>query len=125
MSNKNKKREGIVYSTDPDYPFADLFGALRKGDESESEDLPMEGKQAKQKLRVLLERKGRGGKEVTLVLGFEGKLSEMEDLGKQLKTHCGTGGHVKEGEIVVQGDQRDKVLKYLISKGYTQSKRGN
>ena len=125
MSNKNKKREGIVYSTDPDYPFADLFAGLKDSGEEAGSESTESNKLSKQKLRVLLERKGRGGKEVTLVLGFEGKLSEMEELGKSLKTYCGTGGHVKDGEIVVQGDQRERVLKYLISKGYTQSKRGN
>jgi translation initiation factor 1 len=117
MSNKNKKREGIVYSTDPGFTFADVFSGLN--------NQPETGANSQQKLRVLLERKGRGGKEVTLVLGFEGNDRDQEALGKELKSHCGTGGHVKDGEIVVQGDQRDKVLKYLLAKGYSQAKRGN
>ncbi len=114
MSNKNKKRDGIVFSTDPDFSYSEF-------EDQEQETQAPE----RQKLRVILERKGRGGKDVTLVEGFIGTQADREDLVKKLKNHCGTGGSAKDGEILVQGDQRDKVLKYLLDKGFTQSKRGN
>ncbi len=114
MSNKNKKRDGIVFSTDPGYEY-------RGFDEPEEESqVPDE-----QKLRVIIERKGRGGKEVTLVEGFVGSQDDKEELTKKLKNHCGTGGSAKEGEIMIQGDHRDKVVKYLIGMGYVNTKRGN
>lgn len=115
MSNKNKHRQGIVYSTDPDF----------RPEESDSGYEEETISPDKQKLRVIIERKHRGGKDVTIVLGFTGTLQDMEDIGKKLKTHCGTGGSVKDGEILVQGDHRDKVVKYLIDKGFSQTKRGN
>ena len=115
MSNKNKNKQGIVYSTDPEYRI----------DENEEQEEEETLSPEKQKLRVIIERKNRGGKDVTIVLDFRGSLKDIEDLGKKLKTHCGTGGSVKDWEILVQGDHRDKVLKYLIDKGYTQTKRGN
>ena len=70
------------------------------------------------KLKVKLETKHRAGKAVTLVLGFIGKEADREDLGKKLKTFCGTGGSVKDGEIIVQGDNRDKALQWLKKNGY-------
>ena len=76
-----------------------------------------------QLLRVFLETKHRGGKAVTLVTGFAGRSEDLEALGKQLKNHCGTGGSVKDGEIIIQGDQRDKVFQYLQGKGYTKTKK--
>jgi translation initiation factor 1 len=75
------------------------------------------------KLRVRLETKHRGGKAVTLVLGFEGKEEDLEELGKKLKNFCGTGGSVKDNEVIIQGDQRDKVLQWLTKNGYTLSKK--
>ena len=114
MSNKNKKRDGIVFSTDPDYEYQGF-------DESSEETLAPD----QQKLRVMLERKGRGGKDVTIVHNFIGSQDDKEELTKKLKTYCGTGGSAKDGEIVIQGDQRDKVVKYLLEKGYKHSKRGN
>lgn len=111
MSKKNKPdSRGFVYSTDPDFSF-----------EPENDNvvtlLP-----AQQKLRIWLETKHRAGKAVTVIKGFAGKDSDLEELGKKLKSFCGTGGSAKEGEIIVQGDQREKVLQWLLKNGYTQSK---
>lgn len=114
MSNKNKKIKGIVYSTDPDFTYD------THGEEQEETLRPSE-----QKLRVMLERKGRAGKDVTLIHGFTGSDSDKEELIKKLKTYCGTGGSFKDGEMIIQGDQRDKVLKFLLDKGFKLAKRGN
>ena len=113
MSNKNKKRDGIVFSTEPDFEYQGF-------EESDEETLSPES----QKLRVMLERKGRGGKDVTIVHNFIGSQDDKEELTKKLKTTCGTGGSAKDGEIVIQGDQRDKVVKYLLGKGFKHTKRG-
>lgn len=113
MNKKNKPdTRGFVYSTDPNFRFEEE----EKGAEG---SLPA----ARQKLKVLLETKHRAGKAVTVVYGFVGKSEELEALGKQLKSYCGTGGSVKDGEIIVQGDQRDKVMQWLLKNGYTGSKR--
>jgi len=111
MSKKNKTdSRGFVYSTDPNFQFQD--------EHSQSESLSP----AEQKLTVRLETKHRGGKAVTLVLGFVGKNEDLEELGKKLKNYCGTGGSAKDGEILVQGDQRDKVLQWLVKNGYKAKK---
>lgn len=111
MSKKNKPDvQGFVYSTDPNFSF-----------QPESNDiatLPA----AQQKLRIRLETKHRAGKAVTLITGFVGQEEDLEKLGKQLKNFCGTGGSAKDAEIIIQGDQRTKVLAWLIKNGYTQSK---
>lgn len=112
MSKKNKPdTRGFVYSTDPNFSF--------KEERSNAETLLP----AQQKLKVRLDTKHRAGKAVTLVNGFIGKEEDLEELGKKLKSFCGTGGSAKEGEIIVQGDQREKVLQWLMKNGYKQARR--
>ncbi|MBC7589091.1 MAG: translation initiation factor [Chitinophagaceae bacterium] len=112
MSKKHiPLNNGFVFSTDPNFKLQE--------EEQAMETLPTN----QQKLRVRLETKHRGGKAATLVAGFIGKDEDLEDLGKKLKTFCGTGGSVKEGEIIVQGDQREKLLQWLLKNGYTNSKK--
>ena len=113
MSKKDKNdKYGFVFSTDPNFRFEE--------EEQKSEEtlLPKE-----QKLRIRLETKHRGGKAVTVVQGFIGKEDDLEELGKKLKNFCGTGGSVKDGEVLIQGDQRDKVLQWLSNNGYDKSKK--
>ena len=111
MSKKNKPDvQGFVYSTDPNFAF--------QPEDDSVDTLPA----AQQKLRIRLETKHRAGKAVTLITGFIGKEEDLEKLGKQLKNFCGTGGSAKDAEIIIQGDQRLKVLPWLIKNGYTQSK---
>jgi len=107
----NKKNNGFVYSTDPDFSFND--------DEEKVETL----KPNQQKLRIWLETKNRGGKAATLVSGFAGSEDDLKELCKKLKNFCGTGGSVKDNEILIQGDQRDKVLQWLLKEGYSQTKK--
>jgi translation initiation factor 1 len=107
MSKKYKADErGLVYSTDPDFKPLQLHEAR--------ETLPP----AKQPLRIRLETKHRAGKAATIVTGFVGLDADLQALGKQLKTHCGTGGSAKDGEIIIQGDQREKVRVWLLKQGY-------
>jgi translation initiation factor 1 len=111
MSKKNKPdARGFVYSTDPNFTFEE--------DHSNAETLPP----ALQKLKVRLDTKHRAGKAVTLVEGFVGKEEDLQDLGKKLKSFCGTGGSAKDGEMIVQGDQREKVMQWLKKNGYVNSK---
>lgn len=112
MSKKNKPdKNGFVFSTDPGFQF--------EPEGQESVTLPPE----QQKLKVRLDSKHRAGKAVTLVDGFAGTADDLETLGKKLKAFCGTGGSAKDGEIIVQGDQREKVMQWLLKNGYKQSKR--
>ena len=111
--NDWKKRLGVVYSTNPDFNFS-------TGEESREETLPP----SRQRLIVSLDRRNRGGKQVTLVSGFRGTDEDLADLGRTLKVKCGVGGSAKDGEITVQGDFRDKVTDLLKSMGYN-AKRGN
>ncbi|HOZ88193.1 MAG TPA: translation initiation factor [Bacteroidia bacterium] len=113
MSKKKSTSSGIVYSTDPGFnPYQ----------ESTNQAVTLQPKE--QKLRIKLETKHRAGKAVTLVDGFVGNDTDREAIGKKLKSYCGTGGSVKDGEIIIQGDQRDKVLQWLLQNGYTLSKKG-
>lgn len=108
MSKKNKTdTRGFVYSTDPNFSYQP------EADQQQETLAP-----AKQRLRILLDTKQRAGKAVTLITGFIGKAEDLEQLGKQLRNFCGTGGAVKEGEVLVQGDQRSKVKQYLQKQGY-------
>jgi translation initiation factor 1 len=113
MSNDNdwKKRLGVMYSTNPDFQY-------ETDDEEEQETLPKE----QQKLRITLDKRNRGGKVVTLISGFIGTDEDLANLGKLLKVKCGVGGSAKDGEIIVQGDLRQKVLDILKKEGYTKSK---
>ena len=116
MSKKNndwKKRDGIVFST------ADSFDYQVGADESQ-ETLPS----SQQKLKVLLDKKSRAGKQVTLIEGFLGTEEDLKELGKLLKNKCGVGGSTKDGEILIQGDHRDKVVQVLIQAGYGAKKVG-
>jgi translation initiation factor 1 len=113
MSKKNKSdKHGFVYSTDPNFQF-----------ENEKEQSAETVPPRQQKLRIRLDTKHRGGKTVTLIEGFVGKEEDLEDLGKKLKNYCGTGGSAKDGEIVIQGDQRDKVLQWFQKNQYTNIKK--
>ncbi|MFP4448184.1 MAG: translation initiation factor [Bacteroidales bacterium] len=109
---KNKKgKSGFVYSTNPDFDYS--------ADEKEEAIPPQQ-----QDLRVWIERKGRKGKEVTLVTGFVGKESELKELGKELKSKLGVGGTAKNGELIIQGTFRDEVCELLKEKGYKAKKSG-
>ena len=102
-----KDRLGVVYSTSNDFNYD--YDA-----ESEAETLDT----AKQKLVVSLDKKHRGGKQVTLVTGYVGTDNDLKALGKMLKTKCGVGGSAKQGEIIIQGDFRDRVKELLLKEGY-------
>lgn len=114
MSQDWKDRLGVVYSTDPDFGY-------RHEAEEETATLPP----AQQQLRVWLDRKQRAGKVVTLVKGFVGTRADLEELGRMLKRKCGVGGAAKEGEIVIQGDHRDRVVALLAEAGYRCKKAGS
>jgi translation initiation factor 1 len=108
-----KKLEGIVYSTNPDFEFQ-YDGA------GESETKPPH----QQNLRVWLEKGGRGGKQASVIKGFIGNQTDLEDLCRELKTKCACGGSAKDGEIIIQGDSRDKIVDYLTKKGFKVKKAG-
>ena len=111
MAKKTGLYNNLVYSTDPDLNREQVNG------EQEETLVP-----AEQKIRIRTDKKHRGGKTVTLIENFIGSVSDKEDIGKKLKTFCGTGGSVKDGEILVQGDNREKILQWLLKNGYKHSK---
>lgn len=113
MENDWKKRLGMVYSTNPDFDY-------EKESEPEKETLPPQ----QQKLKVSIDRKKRKGKSVTLVSGFVGSDDDLKDLGKMLKTKCGVGGTVKDGEILIQGEFRERVMELLEQEGYKVKRSG-
>ena len=106
MSKKNSSG-GIMYSTNPDFEF-----------QQASEEISSTPANNQQDLRVQLDKKQRAGKAVTLITGFVGLGSDLLELGKKLKSKCGVGGTVKDGEIIIQGDFRDKIIQILQSEGY-------
>ncbi len=110
-NNDWKERLGMVYSTNPDFQFV-------TNDEPEVETLPKN----QQRLRVRIEKNGRGGKTATLIAGFIGTESDLKELGKWLKGRLGVGGSAKEGEILIQGDFKQRVIDLLKTDGYTQTK---
>ncbi|GHT40718.1 translation initiation factor [Bacteroidia bacterium] len=109
--NNWKDRLNVVYSTNPDFQY-------EKTDVEEPDTLPRE----KQLLRIQLDKRNRGGKQVTLITGFVGKDEDLQTLGKLLKTKCGVGGSAKDREIIIQGDLRNKVLEILHKEGYAKAK---
>lgn len=108
---ERRKRVGVVYSTNPDFDYAD-------DSQQPAETLPA----SQQRLRLNMERSGRGGKTVTVVKGFVGAAEDAEALCKFLKQKCGVGGSVKDGEIIIQGDHRQRLVEILKQAGYTQTK---
>ena len=113
MDNDWKARLGVVYSTNPDFQY-------ETASQEEAATLPP----AKQRLIVGIDRRNRGGKQVTLITGFVGSADDLKELGRTLKTRLGVGGSAKDGEITIQGDFRDKVVSILQGLGYN-AKRGN
>ncbi|EGK02733.1 MULTISPECIES: translation initiation factor [Dysgonomonas] len=106
-----KDRLNVVYSTNPDFKY-------EKEGEEEQDTLPKE----KQALRISLDKRNRKGKAVTLITGFIGTTEDMEALGKLLKVKCGVGGSAKDGEIIIQGDFRNKILELLQKEGYAKAR---
>ncbi|MAZ36431.1 translation initiation factor [Salibacteraceae bacterium] len=112
-NKKSKERVNVVYSTNSDYSY-------ESENDNEQETLPPN----EQVLRVYIEKKGRGGKTASVLKGFIGSDEDRNDLSKMIKASCGVGGTVKDGEIIIQGDQRDKIVKLLSAKNYGIKKAG-
>jgi translation initiation factor 1 len=104
---KRKNKDGIVFSTNPEFKFEDE-------EEMEEVTLPPE----KQNLHLRQESKGRNGKTVTIVTGFKGRQEDLQRLAKELKIQCSSGGSVKDGEIIIQGNVRDVIRQYLLHKNF-------
>lgn len=114
MKKRKQQYSGVVYSTDESFEYQG------EDQDDDLETLP----KSQQQLRVMLDKKMRGGKMVTLVKGFVGTQADLNTLGKQLKTKCGVGGSVKDGEIIIQGDFRQRVLDILTAEGYSAKQAG-
>jgi translation initiation factor 1 len=112
MSKKDKNRVNVVYSTNPSFSFEE-----ENQNEIETIDNQL------QQLKVFIDRKQRKGKSVTVISGFIGNSDDLSDLAKTLKTKCGVGGNAKDGEILIQGELKDKVFDLLISLGYSKTKK--
>jgi len=110
---KRQHKTGVVYSTNPDFQY-----------EYDGNREPETLVPAKQDLRIMLDSRHRKGKRVTLITGFSGTDNDLQKLGRELKTICGSGGTAKEGEILIQGDFREKVMDYLLKRGYKVKKSG-
>ena len=110
---KPKDRINVVYSTNPDFQY-------ESNEDLELDTLPAQ----QQQLKIMLDKKARAGKQVTLISGFIGKQDDLDALSKSLKNLCGSGGSAKDGEILIQGDHRDKILNHLIAKNYKAKKAG-
>jgi translation initiation factor 1 len=113
MSKNNKVRFNVVYSTNPNFQY-----------ETESDEETQTLEPNHQKLYVSIDKKQRAGKEVTLIEGFIGTENDLKELGKFLKSKCGVGGTVKDGEIVIQGNFRDKIIELLQKDGYQVKRKG-
>ncbi len=111
--SKKKNRVNVVYSTNPDFSY-------EEDQDDEMETLSPE----KQQLKVWIDKKQRAGKEASIVKGFVGTESDLKDLAKKIKQACGTGGSVKDGEIIIQGDKRDAIIAMLTKEGYKAKKAG-
>lgn len=113
MAKSKKEKVNIVYSTNPDFQF--------QFDEEEQQETVAKNQQ---KLYVSIDRKQRGGKEVTLIEGFVGNEDDLKEIGKMLKSKCGVGGSVKDNEILIQGNFKDKIYDMLVKDGYGVKKKG-
>lgn len=113
MSKQKKERLNVVYSTNPNFSY-----------EFDQEEVQETLEPSKQLLYVSIDRKQRGGKEVTLIEGFIGSDDDLKELGKLLKSKCGVGGTAKDGEIIVQGSFRDKIMDLLVKEGYKVKRKG-
>jgi len=111
--NDWKRREGVVFSTNPEFSFQEQHGPV-------TETLPPH----QQRLTIFLDKSGRAGKQVSVVSGFVGTQADLDTLAKLLKTKCGVGGACKEGEILIQGDVRDKLVQILSQANYKAKRSG-